>query len=366
MFKKSTFIFVSIVVLTLFILGILYYQNELKGRKVNHILDQITLTLESQLKFSKMNDLKIALLLSQNKTLIDTLENDDEDLGYQILNTTMQAIHQHTGILVKAQIITKELNIFARSWDDVYAGMPLGDYRTDLLYFKKHKVPRTSLEIGRRLGIKATVPIYKDAKLLGFIEVISFFKPMTKFFNSIGMDIYVLLNIKDSDSAVFMRDNLSIDEYIVSNRDYNYNNVQTLQKINFKDLALHRILHIDNKYIFFIDMQDGSSNSIGAFVFVLNEKYLNYFRDEEDDISFLINITKSSLYNIINNEKAKKNIYSTYNSESMLYLQSAITKEDKELFLEKAYKKLDLYSKDELIQILLEKKIVKKINGKIK
>lgn len=151
-----------------------YYKNEVKEQKIYHIMDQMTLTLESELKSHKMDDLKMALFLSKNKAIVDALENDDEDLGYKILSDITTTIKNDTNILIRAQIITKELNIFARSWDDIYAGMPIGDYRTDLKYFETHTTPRTSIEIGRRLGIKATVPIYKDGEFLGFVEVISF------------------------------------------------------------------------------------------------------------------------------------------------------------------------------------------------
>jgi hypothetical protein len=347
-------------------MGVFYYKNEIKEQKINHIMDQVTLTLESELKSHKMDDLKMALLLSKNKMLIDALENDDEDLGYKILSDITSTIKTNTNILIRAQLITKELNIFARSWDDVYAGMPIGDYRTDLEYFKTHKTPRTSMEIGRRLGIKATVPIYKNNNFLGFVEVISFFKSITEFFSSMGVDIYVLLDVDKTDSAVLMTENLTIGKYVVSNKNYNYSHIQTLINLDFKELRLNNVVYKDNKYIFYETMYDGAFKKIGAFVFVLPEKYLNYFRNPEDDISFLINVTRSSLYNVEKEEKYGENIYNDFAASSMVYLQDVIDKEDRQVFLDEAYEKFDKYSKDELIQMMLERRIVKKINGKIK
>ncbi len=364
MLKKIFILFILVVSLTS--MGVLYYKNEVKEQKIDNIMDQVRETLESELKLHQMDDLKMALFLSANKGLEDALENDDEDLGYKILSDITKKIRKNTNILIRTQIITKELNIFARSWDDVYAGMPIGDYRIDLDYFKTHTTPRTSIEIGRRLGIKATVPIYKDGVLLGFVEVISFFKSITKFFRSMGVDLYVLLNIKNSDSAVLMMQNLTIDEYIVSNRNYNYSHIQTLKNIDFKDLKLSHILYADNKYIFYETMYDGNLKSIGAFVFILPERYLEYFRNPEDDISFLINVTRSDLYDVIKEEKYEKNIYDKYLASSMVYLQDVIEKEDRQVFLDEAYEKFDHYSKDELIQMMLNRKIIKKIDGKIK
>lgn len=65
-------------------------------------------------------------------------------------------------------------------------------------------------------------------------------------------------------------------------------------------------------------------------------------------------------------EKYEKNIYDDFSANSLVYLQDVIEKEDRELFLDEAYEKFDKYSKDELIQMMLNRKIIKKIEGKIK
>ncbi|MEN8304535.1 MAG: hypothetical protein ABFQ64_10750, partial [Campylobacterota bacterium] len=337
----------------------IYNKGKIKEEKIYHILDQLTLALDSELKSRQMDDLEMALLLSKNEGLVNALENDDEDLGYEILSDITNTIKENTSRRIRSQVITSEYNIFARSWDDVYAGMPIGDFRTDLEYFKTHDTPRASVEVGRRLGIKATVPIYKDDLFLGFVEAISFYKSMTEFFSSMGVDLYVLLDVKHMDTAVLMSENLTIDDYVVSNRNYNYSHVQTLNAVDFKELKLNQVLYKDNKYIFYKTMYDGSFKAIGAYLFVLPERYLEYFRDPEDDISFLINVTRSGLYDVVKEEKYEKNIYDEYSADSMVYLQDVIDKEDRELFLDEAYDKFDKYSKDELIQMMLERKIVK-------
>ncbi|WP_457749566.1 cache domain-containing protein [Sulfurimonas sp.] len=364
MLKKIVVFFVGIIVIIL--LFAFYYKNEVKEEKIYHIMDQMRLTLDSQLKSHQMEDLKVALMLAKNEGLVNALENDDEDLGYKILDDITKSIQKNTGVRIRAQIITKELNIFARSWDDIYAGMPIGDYRLDLKYFDTHTNPRTSIEIGRRLGIKATVPIYKNGKFLGYVESISFFKSITDFFKSMGVDLYVLLNVKHIDTAVLMMENLTLDNYVLANRNYNYAHIQTLQSIDFKQLKLNGVVYADKKYIFYENMKDGTGKIIGGFVFVLPKRYLDYFRNPEDDISFLINVTRSSLYNVSKEEKYKNNIYKDYSAKSMVYLQDVIDKEDRQLFLDEAYEKFDKYSKDELIQMMLDRKIVKKIDGKIK
>ena len=356
------FTFIIVVILLL----IIYFKVTVQEKKVGYILDKSLVTLESQLKHEKRRSLTIATALSKNSALVNALENDDEDLGYKILSDIMNTIKKNTNVVIKTQIITRDYNIFARSWDDIYTGMPLEDYRTDLKYFETHKTPRSSIEIGRMLSLKTTVPVYKDDILLGFIEIISFFDTMTDFFKNMGIELYVLMDDKYLDIAVFMQENSTVDKYIVSNRNYNNNNIKMLNDIDFKKLKVNRILHKKDKYIFYEDMKNGDADSIGMFVFVLDEKYLEYFKEPKDEVSFLINITRNNLYEITKEQQYEDVLNDNLDIKSLLSLKSIIANEDKKKYLEILKKKLDKYNKDELIAIILEEKIVNKIDGKIR
>ena len=364
MLKKIILLFTFLGTIVFFVK--LYYQEEAQTQKINNIADQIKLSFDSNLKQDELDDLKVALLLAKNKGLVDALENDDEDLAFELLSGITQSIKKNTNISIRAQIITKELNILARSWDDIYMGMPLGDYRDDLDYFKSHTTPRSSIEIGRRLGIKATVPIYKKKVLLGFVEVISFFQNTTEFLSSIGVDLYVLLDIKDAEKAVLMTNNLTIGDYIVSNINYNYNHIQTLKHIDFQTLKLNKIIQEDHKYIFSTLMYQGNYEAIGKFIFVLPQRYVEYFRNPEDDISYLINVTRSALYDVVKKKQYKGSVYDAFQVDKLVYFKDSITKNDKQEFLDETYKKLSKFDKDELIQMMLGENVVKKIDGEIR
>jgi len=364
MIKKllPTFTFIISVI----ILVIIYFKGAIKEQEIDFILDKSALTLEAQLKDDKIKSLNLAISLSKNDSLIDALENDDEDLGYKILSDIMNTIKVNTNIVIKTQIITSDYHIFARSWDDVYTGMPLEDYRTDLDYFKTHTNPRSSIEIGRMLSLKTTVPIYRHGFLLGFIEVVSFFDSITDVFRNMGLDLYVLMDDKYFDIAVFMQENTIVDKYIVANRNYNPNNIYTLNKIDFKALKVNRILHVGDKYIFYENMYNGDAKPIGIFVFVLAQKYLNFFKEDKDEAAFIINITRNNLYDVVKENRHKNILNYDYNIKSLLYLRDSVAKEDRKQYMDVMYKKLDKYTKDELIQLMLDQKVINKIDGKIK
>jgi len=318
-------------------------------QNVSYVLDKLSLTLESEIKAKKVDTLKMAIAISKNSALIEALKNEDEALGYKLLSELSKDIKASTGVDTKAQVLTYDYHIFARSWDDIYAGMPLEDYRSDLLYFASHKTPRSSIEIGRLLSIKTTVPIYEDEQLIGFVEIIGFFDSIVDFFRKIGVDLYVLMDDKYYDMAVFMQDNETIDRYIVANRNYNHNNLSLLRKVDFKELKINKLVNIGENYIFSENMRDSSSQTIGLFVFVLNQRYVNYFKDQNDDTSFFINLTKKAFYDVVAYEKSdsylEDRVYGRYGADM---------------------KTLNTYTKEQLIELLLKEQEQKRVRGKLR
>lgn len=354
MLKKIVPVFLVIIAILLYILFSVRYAID--NQKINHVLDKFILTLEAQIKNEKMDALKMAISLSRNSALVDALENDDEDLGYKILSDITNEIKEETGINIRVQMLTDDYHIFARSWDDVYTGMPLEDYRRDLEYFKFNKTPRSSIETGRLLSIKTTVPVFKNDRLLGFIEIISFFDAITEFFKKMGIDLYVLMDDKYYNIAVFMQENKTVDKYIIANRNYNYNNIELLKNINFKNLKTDRMLQVDDNYIFYENMFNGSGESVGMFAFVLTQKYLNYFKEDRDEASFLISLVKSSLYDVANDISHDNKSKDFIDLKTLLELKEQVPKEQREEYKYRAYQKLEKYSKEELIELMLEQK----------
>lgn len=185
----TPFLLISIVLL----ISIFDLKTKMSWQLADDVSDQLSLSLRSELDQEKENALRFAIVLSENSDIVNALIDGDDDFGHMKLKHIMTTINQHVNTPIRAQILTPEYLIFARSWDEenVYAGMPLEDYRSDLDDVKRHKKPRVSIEVGRRLGIKATIPVYKENKLKGFVEVLQFFDDSTSFFHKFGIDLYV-------------------------------------------------------------------------------------------------------------------------------------------------------------------------------
>lgn len=360
----APFFLISIVLL----ISIFGLKTKISWQLTDDVSDQLSLTLRSELDQEKESALRFAIVLSENSDMIDALSEGDDDFGHMKLKHIMNTVNQHVNTPIRAQIITPDYSIFARSWDEenTYAGMPLSSYRSDLDDVKRHKKPRVSIEVGRRLGIKATVPVYKENKLQGFIEVLRFFDDSTSFFNKFGIDLYVLLDDSYYDIAVFMQNNPTVSHYIVANRGLNMVNFKLLQRTDFKKLRQQRVVYQENKYIFYEPMHNGQAEIIGAFVLVLSEKSLKHFASTEKDLSFLLEFSRKNLYDISKKEKYDNKLYKSAYDKALLSIKDTVPQEDRELFMEEAKEMLSKYTKEELIAMMLNYKKSRRIKGEIK
>lgn len=366
--NKKTII--AVFLLIVFILSIIFWslREQKTSQTLERLSDQLTISLNTQLEEERETALRYALMLSQNDVLSNALEQEDEDKGFEILSAGMKLIKTHTNALIRSQIITSDYIIFARSWDNSYAGMPLEFHRPDLVYFQTHKNPRSAIEVGRKLGIKATVPIYNKGHMLGFVEVLSFFEPTKEYFDRLGIDLYILMDKRFDEIAVFMQENPTIgNKYILANSKYTQNDIKMLNGIDYQTLKDAHGLKHKGKYFFYQPMKNGEGEIIGAFVFSLTEKQMsNYSHSEQEDISFLIPLSRDQLYDTMAKESLGNAVFKTMQDKELLYMKDVMAPEDRELYLEEARERFNTYSKEELIGIMLNYKVSKKVEGEIR
>ncbi|MDP3266430.1 MAG: cache domain-containing protein [Sulfuricurvum sp.] len=363
--KTVTAVFIFILIF----LGVIFWslRQQVTSQTLERLSDQLALALDNQLDKEREASLRFALILGKNTALGGALENDDEDLGFKILSEVMESIKIHTNVLIRSQVITSDYIIFTRSWDRSYAGMPLEYFRPDLLYFQNHRTPRSAIEVGRKLGIKATVPIYNKGNMLGFVEVLSFFEPTKEYFDRLGIDLYILMEKRFYNTAVFMQENPTIsNKYILANSKYTQNDIRMLNGIDYQALKDAHVLLHKGKYFFYQPMKNGEGEIIGAFIFSLTEKQIsNYSHSEQEDISFLIPLSRDQLYDTMAKESLGNAVFQTMYDKELLYMKDVVAPEDRELYLEEAHERLNAYSKEELIGIMLNYKVSKKVEGEI-
>lgn len=366
--KKFWFIVPFLTVVAILAWTVNLFNTETSWQVVDDVSDQLSLSLRAELEDEKEEALRFALVLSENTALRDALKREDEEKAFRLLKDTILSVQENTSALVRAQLITKDLAVLARSWDEdtIFSGMPLDTYRHDLDNVVEHRTPRASIEVGRRLGIKATVPVYDGEELTGFVEVLQFFDGSTDFFNKFGIDLYVLLDDSYYNTAVLMQNNPAVAWYLVGNRRYNSVNLKVLQRLNMKELRQKRVLRKENKYIFYKPMHNGEGETIGAFVFVMPKKGIEHYAASGEDLSFLLAFSRRNLYEIVKKEQYENRVYHSGSDKDLLALKQSVPDEDREQFVTEAKQILSHYSKEELIALMLHEKLSRKIEGEIR
>ena len=229
--SNKYFLFISLLALVLisFIFYILLNINNQK-KLISNLENSLAIT-KNLLEEEKRYALSLSILLSQDEELINTYENNNRKKAFDIVNKKINGLKKLQNSLFEVQIHTKELNTYLRSWDFSKKDIPLSSFREGLVKVKKEKKPLVSIELGKRLNIKAISPILRNGKFIGSIEVIIGFDYLEKELKDKGYNLDILLNNKYLNIATTLKNNPKIGEFtLVNKKTLNTNfNTNTLE-----------------------------------------------------------------------------------------------------------------------------------------
>ena len=365
-FSKKLVIITSLFLIIIMGIGVWYLSKRVEENRYIQFSDTLRNYFRNKLDSQKSQALSLAIALAENKALKEALWDDEEDSGYEILSKTLIRLREYTLIRdVRAQVITTDLTIFARSWDNTYAGMPLDIFREDLKEITTLKKPKVAIEPGRLLSIKATTPIMQGAKAIGYLEILQFFDKITDDLRQKHIELLVLMNEKLLDIATLMRENPTVQNFVVSNKNYNVNLLKIVNSIDIQKLLQQRYLY-SNGYFFIVeDMLDGKGNQIGLFLMVLSKTDLNELIYGNKPLSFFLNFTQKDLYQIVSRWEAPTGGYRSIYDKNLFKLLNTFEGEDRMLVKQEIYEVLQEYTKKELIDIILYQNRRRKITGVI-
>lgn len=369
MFKNYKVLFLSLffILFTIMIVSILWVNGKAKDNKLNEISDNILTLFRHELDIQKSNALFLSVSLSGDKALKEALLDEDEDLGYAILIHKLNTLKQYTFIKdVRTQLLTKDLYIFARSWDNTYAGMPLEGFREDLQLIKKIRQPKVSIDPGRLLTIKATTPFRDGDKLIGYVEAIKTFDEITSILRKRDIELTVLMYDNFLNVATLMRENPAFGSFVVSNKNYNNIILSDLKKLDSKEIERENYI-LGDKFLHIFDvMRDSAGETIGFYVLSVSADKLGEYEKMKDNISFFLNISKTDLYDVTASGEIKQGSYENVQDRVAFDLIEGLSQNEKIMFEERAREILKSYTQEELIDIILQKQHRKKIEGKIR
>ncbi len=328
-----------------------------------HVLDDFHKSLIDE----NTNLLSFSLALSENGALKNAMIDDDDQLGFEILSAITQRFKEYTDIkTLRLQVLDNDFFIFAQSWGQGFVGMPMKWFRDDLDKLKFDKKPKVGMETGRLLTFKATVPIQNGKKTLGYLEVIQFVDEFSDKLHQHGIELFVLMDTKYQEKASIMKEFPFLNKYIISNRNFNKKLKNTATTIDWSELNSLGYYYESDTLFILEPMLNGQQEEIGKYLLVLPKDSVESYRNEYQNISFITRLSDQDVYEVVKLWENPARSYRSVADKDLIQWLPKLFEQDKVDLTKKAKQILQKYSKDELIDIILENKHKEKKIGKIK
>ena len=363
---KTLFITLFSSLLLLVVGSFIWVSLKLERTRSEEVSDNILTFFRKQLDLEESNSLFLSVALSDNKALKEALQEDEEEAGYKVLIETLEKLKTYTFVKdIRTQIITKDLDIFARSWDNSFAGMPLEGFRVDLQRIRRLRKPKVSIDPGRLLTIKATTPIKEGVQIVGYVEAIKTFDEITTRLRNQGIELLVLMDERFLDIATLMRENPTLGHYVVSNKNYNRYMISSLLPYAEKIAASSYIM--GGEYLHVIDtMRDSGGERIGYYILSIPKKQMQKFENRGQKLSFFLQLSKDDLYEVVDSWEQAKGSYKSVYEKEMIRLLGSLKPHERKMFEEEAREILQNYTQEELIDVILGQHYQNRKEGKIR
>ncbi|MDN5376990.1 MAG: hypothetical protein PWQ42_286 [Sulfurospirillum sp.] len=272
--KKLYMLILFLFAIVLLILLVFYnrYSFAYEEEKSHDYISKNIDILEENLNLEKQYALALSLMISKNKAIQNALVSNNQQLALYEIHKVLNDIKTSTKIdNIDIQIHTKDTRAFARNWDTSdYFGVKLDAFRKGLLRVKETKEPFVSVELGKRLNIKAISPIFDEERnFIGSIEVIMDFKNIKQRLKKFNLSMIALLDKKYIDIAVDLKEHKQLGNYFVVEKNYSQGLFEKLEK-NSKILLKKRFFYkIDDDVIALVPMKSLGIEEVGVIALAI-------------------------------------------------------------------------------------------------
>jgi hypothetical protein len=272
-YKTNRYLLLLLCITLVFIAFIFYLLNNINHNK------EIINRLENTLFFSKevLNNqqqyaLSLSILLSEDKEVIQSFQKQNRQESFDIINYKINRLKQLQNIDFEVQIHNKDLSTYLRSWDISKQNIPLESFRQGVVKVHQSQTPHASIEIGKRLNIKAISPIFFNTEFIGSLEVIMGFENLTSQFKQKGYELFVLMNKEFLPIATNLTQNQQIQEFVLVNNSDTFK----FDNISFDDLKDYGYISNEKYAYAYFSYYDLNHKKIGyIFSGINNENRLN-------------------------------------------------------------------------------------------
>ena len=357
--KRISKLYLIIIFIVLFSLSlsILFFAKESHNDKLQELSRYIIDNFQKGLAYENADLLSFSLALSEDGALKNALTSDNEQQAYEILSGIAKRFKEYTHIkTLRLQVFDNDFFIFAQSWENASVGMPMWWFRNDLEKLKYDKRPKVGVETGRRLTFKATIPIRNGKEYIGYLEVIKFVDEFAKKLHQQGIELFALMDIKYLKNASLMQEFPFLDKYVIANKNFNQKLKTKADLIEWDVLENIGYYYEENILYILEPMYNGARQEIGKYLMVLPPESIVHYQKKYQDVSTFTRLSDEDVYKVVKLWENPSGSYRSAKDKTLIEWLSKLRKEDKISLEKEAKRVLQTYSKDELIDIIIESK----------
>ncbi len=347
---------ISFSILLLLLSSIYFFTQESEKDKLQELRRFTVAKFEKELNRQKDELLIRALALSKNNALKESLVENNQTQAKELLSNISSTFVTNTVIeRLRLQLITKELHIFAQNWKND-EGEELKNFRPDLVELQKNNRVKVGIETGRRLTFKATIPLQVDGEYIGYLEVIQFVDEFVEKLRTQGIELFTLMDKEYIIDDSLMKGFPLLKDYVIANENYDRRLKQKAEAFSWKELE--RLgQYEDNGRLFILkDMLNNEKTVIGKYLIILRKNMFIAYKDSYQDTSIITRFSDQDIDNYIKDVDNLPRAYRSFKDRELVEILPKLYKkdEDREVLRTSAKGILQGYSKDELIDIILE------------
>ena len=230
-------------------------------------LDTTLQLAKNLLEEDEHHALSLSLLLAQDRSFLHAYYHANRKNAFDILSRKINSINQFQGYHYEVQVHDVNLHTYLRSWDFSITDVPLASFRQGLVKVKESKKPLVSIEVGKRLNIKAISPILKNDEFEGSIEVIESFEHLRKKLSDHGYALFVLLDKKYLKIATTLKNHPALsDTYVLVNSHYDANALNSLKNEDLRKLQTYGYFMQDKFSFGYFQIKNFKNEALGYMV----------------------------------------------------------------------------------------------------
>ena len=266
-------LFVSLVVLSLFFYYIYSLNDSYQEKNDLKSLDNGLLLTKNLLEEEQRHALAISALICEDAEFLKAYNANDRKLTFDVINKKIDTLSSLGKEQIDVQVHDKNSNAYLRSWDYNITNIPLGSFREGVVWVKKTKQAIASVEVGKRLNIKAISPIIENGNFKGSVEVIIGFTHLQAKLLEQGYSLFILLNKKYLNVATSLQKHpLVKNKYVLVNKNFNENIFGILKRSELNHLGSYGYYTKDSTSFGYFELKNLHNKQIGYCVLALQIK----------------------------------------------------------------------------------------------